>query len=143
MLLAILALVSSALVFEVRAEDLCRILARPQEFTGKVLTIRATVKPTMHGTYLKQSGCADSILVVLPEEIPNYRGSVRTLQDAQFNDFVKARFDFRPNAPVFEAAFSGQLEYAKRGVKFGYYRNHRARFVLRAVESGPAAVSNH
>ncbi len=28
----------------------------------------------------RQSGCADSILVVLPEEIPNNRGSVRTLQ---------------------------------------------------------------
>jgi hypothetical protein len=138
-LAAILALSISALAFEVRAEDLCKVLAHPQDFAGKSLTIRASVKPTMHGTYLNQSGCTDSLLIVLPEEIPNYRGSVLTVKDTHFDDFQKARFDHRPDALVFSATFSGQLEYAKRG-KFGYYRNHRARLVLRAVE---AETGNH
>jgi hypothetical protein len=121
-LAVILALSTSALAFEIRAEDLCGVLAHPQDFAGKSLTIRASVKPTMHGTYLNQPGCTDSLLIVLPEEIPSYLGSVLTVKDAYFEDFQKARFDFRPDALVFSATFSGQLEYARRG-KFGYYRN--------------------
>jgi len=90
----------------------------------------------MHGTYLKQPGCAGSILVVLPTEIAHYRGSVRPVKDAQLEAFLDARSDHRPDAPAFDAAFSGQLESSKRA-KFGYYRNHRTRFVLQAVQ--PAA----
>jgi hypothetical protein len=65
----ILVLCIAGVPCEVRAEDLCSVLARPKDFAGRFLSIQASVKPTMHGTYLKQPGCADSILVVLPEEI--------------------------------------------------------------------------
>jgi hypothetical protein len=129
-----LALCGAGLFSGVQAEDLCRVLARPKDFAGKSLTIRAAVRPTMHGTYLHQPGCADSILAVLPEEIPGYRGSVRLVKDSEFDKFLDARFDHRPGAPSFEAVFLGQLEYSPR-VRFGYYKNHRTRFVLQAVRS--------
>jgi hypothetical protein len=119
------------------AEDLCKVLARPMDFAGDVISIRASVKATMHGTYLRQSHCADSILVVLPEEILQYRGSVHTVKDAEFEAFLKARLDHRPDAPVFEATFSGQLEYSARA-KFGYYKRHRTRLVLQAVQRATA-----
>ena len=138
-LVVTLALYVAGLALGSHAEDLCKVLDRPQDFAGRMLSIRASVKPTMHGTYLKQPQCPNSILLLLPEEIPNYRGPVRPVKDARFEAFLDARFDHRPDAPTFEATFSGQLEYSKRG-KFGYYGNHRARFVLRAVE--PEA-SNH
>lgn len=131
-LIVILAISSTELALESHAEDLCRVLARPQNFAGKMLTIRAFVKPTMHGTYLKQPGCSDSLFLVLPEEIPKYRGAVRTVKDARFDGFLKARFDSRPDAPTFEATFSGQLDYSKRA-QFGYYKSHRTRFVVTGV----------
>ncbi len=59
---------------------------------------------------------------------------MRPVKDARFEAFLNARSDQRPDAPIFDAIFSGQLEYFKRS-KFGYYRNHRVRFVLRAVEA--------
>jgi len=86
----------------------------------------------MHGTYLKQRECAESILVVLPEQIAGYRGSVRVVKDAEFEAFLNAQSDHRPDAPQFDAVFTGQLEYSKRA-KFGYYKNYRVRFVLQTV----------
>jgi integrase len=114
----VMALYSVGFTLSGQAEDLCRILARPQDFAGRTISIRASVQPTMHGTYLKQAGCDDSVLLVLPEELPNYRGPVRVAKDAEFEAFLKARYDHRADAPRFIATFSGQLEYSKRG-RFG------------------------
>jgi hypothetical protein len=119
-------------------EDLCEVLARPKDFARKLITVRASVTPTMHGTYLWQSGCADSILVVLPEEIPHYDGSVRLVKDADFDAFLQARSDHRSDAPRFDATFSGQLEYSGRA-KFGYYKNHRTRLILKSVQAAATA----
>jgi hypothetical protein len=134
MLLAISALGSIGLAFGGEPQDLCRVLANPQNFAGKLITFRASVIATMHGTYLKQPGCSDSVFMALPQEIPNYHGSVRPVTDAPFNAFLKARSDFQPDAPTFEATFSGQLEYSRRP-RFGYYKRHRTRFVLQSVDA--------
>ena len=88
----------------------------------------------MHGTYLRLPECAESILIVLPEEIPHYRGSVHSVKDAEFDLFLRARYNHVPGAPTFEATFSGQLEYSKRA-KFGYYKNGQMRLVLQSVQS--------
>jgi hypothetical protein len=88
----------------------------------------------MHGTFLSHPGCEGSLLLVLPEEISKYRGAIRTVKDAAFDSFAAARFEFRPDAAPFEATFSGQVETAKRGRGFGYYRNLRTRLVLGSVQ---------
>src|SRR5262249_40994860 len=81
-------------------------------FVQKLITVRASVKPTMHGTYLGQPGCADSILVVLPEGIPHYVYSVQLVKDAGLDAFLQERFNYRPDASRFDSTFSGQLEYS-------------------------------
>jgi hypothetical protein len=77
-----------------------------------------------------------ALLLVLPEEIPNYKGSVKVLRDAEFVSFEKARYNYLPEAPIYSAVFVGQLEYAKRGKGVGYNKNHRVRLVLQAVPNG-------
>jgi hypothetical protein len=88
----------------------------------------------MHGTYLSDDHCATSLPVVLPEEIPGYRGPVKTVRDAAFDQFLTARYDHRPDAPTFQATFRGIIETAKNGSGFGYYRNHPQRLVLQSVD---------
>src|SRR5512133_2941527 len=80
-LVVVLTLCTVGLHSEVRPEDLCRVLSRPKDFAGKLITIRASARPTIHGTYLNQPECGGSILVVLPEEIAGYRGSVHPVKD--------------------------------------------------------------
>jgi hypothetical protein len=91
--------------------DLCRVLAKLGEsgkYAGKVIEVQGTVKPLMHGTYLNQDGCDRTSLLVLPEEIPNYKGSVKVLKDAEFESFEKARFNYQPDAPKYSAVFVGR-----------------------------------
>ena len=119
--------------------DLCRLLDDPGKHAGKVVEVQGFVKPVMHGTYLNQGGCNQALLLVLPEEIPKYKGSVQVLKDAEFESFEKARFNYQPEAPRYSAVFIGQLEYARRGKGFGYSKNHRVRLVLQAVREGVTA----
>jgi len=116
--------------------DLCRVLDEPGKYAGKMVEVQGSVKPLMHGTYLNQAGCDRALLLVLPEEIPNYKGSIKVLRDAEFESFEKARFNYLPEAPTYSAIFVGQLEYAKRGKGFGYDKNQRVRLVLQAVRKG-------
>jgi len=116
--------------------DLCHVLDEPGKYAGKIVELQGSIKPLMHGTYLNQAGCDRALLLVLPEEIPNYKGSVKVLRDAEFESFEKARYNYLPEAPKYSAVFVGQLEYAKRGKGFGYNKNHRVRLVLQAVRNG-------
>jgi len=68
----------------------------------------------MHETYLGQPGCAASILVALPEEIPHYGDSVQLVKDAGLDAFLQERFNYRPDASRFDATFSGPIEYSGR-----------------------------
>jgi len=113
--------------------DLCRLAKEPSRFSGKVVEVQGYIKPLMHGTYLKQEGCDQSLFLVLPDEIPNYKGAVKVVRDAGFEAFEKARFNYLPDAPRYSATFVGEIEYAKRGKGFGYNKNHRVRLVLQAV----------
>jgi hypothetical protein len=115
------------------ANDLCAALMAKYG-PGEAVAIRAVLQATMHGTYLADHDCVTSLLVVLPEEIPGYRGPVRTVKDDAFSRFLTARYDYRPDAPPFEATFLGIIESAKNGSGFGYYRNQRQRLVLLSVD---------
>jgi hypothetical protein len=115
---------------------LCALLKEQQRPT-QIITLRAVVRPTMHGTYLSQNGCESSLLLVLPDEVPGYRGPVKTITDDGLKRFLDARYDYRPDAPPFEATFRGAIETAPKGSGFGYYHNHRFRFVLRSVITEP------
>ncbi len=134
LLCAILAPV--AIAADATPANLCPVLRDPAKFAGKLIVVNGFIKPLMHGTYLKQAGCDESILLVLPEEIPNYKGGVAVVKDAQFERFLDARYNHLPDAPVFSAEFTGQLEYAKRGKGFGYDKNHRTRLILQSVAHG-------
>jgi hypothetical protein len=115
-----------------QADDLCAVLKGKQS-PAQLIAVRAVLHPTMHGAYLAQHGCESSLLLVLAEEIPGYSGLVKTVKDDAFKRFLEARYDYRPDAPQFEATFRGVIEAAPSGSRFGYYRNHRLRFVLRSV----------
>jgi hypothetical protein len=115
------------------AVDLCQVLRDPAKLAGKVIVVNGFIKPLMHGTYLKQAGCDESVLLVLPEEIPNYKGGITVVKDTQFQHFLDARYNHLPDAPVFSAEFTGQLEYTKRGKGFGYNKNERTRLILQSV----------
>lgn len=119
--------------------NLCKLLDDPGKHAGKMVEVQGFVKPLMHGTYLNQGGCDQALLLVLPEEIPKYNGSVKVLKDAEFESFEKARFNYQPEAPRYSAVFIGQLEYARRGKGFGYNKNHRVRLILQAVREGATA----
>lgn len=119
-----------------QVHDFCALL-KGEHSPAQTIAVRAVLHPTMHGTYLSQDGCDASLLLVLPEEIPRYNGPVRTVKDQDFNRFLDARYDHRPDAPKFEATFCGVIETASGQSGFGYYRNHRLRFVLRSVAVEP------
>lgn len=133
MLLLLIATACMAFAAESECVNLCRLLAHPTMYAGKTIRVRATVKPLMHGTYLRESGCDQSLLLVLPAEIPGYKGRATLVKDTNFDSFEEARFNYLPDAPPFSATFTGQLEYKGRGKGFGYNKNHRVRFVLERV----------
>ena len=114
--------------------DLCRLPNEPSKFSGKLVAVQGYVRPLMHGTYLKQEGCEQSLVLVLPDEIPNYKRAVKPVKDAAFESFEKARFNYQLDAPRYSATFVGEIEYAKRGKGFGYNKSHRVRLVLQAVQ---------
>ena len=101
--------------------DLCQVLRSPAMYDGKEITVRATVRPSMHGTYLGQAGCDEVLFVVVPTEIPNSKAEPEVEKDSNFNAFERARSDYRPEAAKFTAAFTGRLELAKHGKAFGYF----------------------
>ena len=143
LLLLCIVLAPVAIAAEAIAIDVCATLRDPAKVAGKNVLVNGFIKPLMHGTYLKQPKCNGSILLVLPEEVPNYKGGIKVVKDAQFELFLDARFNHLPNAPVFFAEFVGQLEYAKGGKGFGYNKNHRTRLILQSVKnarSGPAGA---
>jgi len=118
------------------ADDLCAVL-NGEHSSVQTTEVRAVLHSTMHGTYLSQDQCDRSLLLLLPEEIPGYNGPVRTVKDQDFERFLDARADHRPDAPKFEATFRGVIETATGRSGFGYYRNQRLRFVLRSVMIEP------
>jgi hypothetical protein len=115
------------------AHCLCVVL-NAKHSPAETVAIRAVLHATTHGTYISDDDCPSSLLLVLPEEIPGYRGPVKEVKDSAFNRFLTARYDYRPDAPTFEATFRGIIETAKNGSGFGYYRNHRQRLVLQSVD---------
>ena len=116
-----------------RENGLCAALKATHD-PGETVAIRALLQATMHGTYLTDNDCVTSLLVVLPEEIPGYHGPVRTVKDDAFRRFLTARYDYRPDAPPFEATFLGIIETAKNSSGFGYSRNQQQRLVLSSVD---------
>ena len=74
---------------------------------------------------------------------PHVEELVKELRDARLRasagTMEEAERHIRAALRLFDAAPRGSLPPAVR-TKFGYYRNHRARFVLRAVE---AETGNH
>ena len=113
--------------------DLCRVIEGAQKYAGMEITVRATIRSSMHGTYLTQNGCGEALLIALPSEIPNDKTRREVERDSNFKAFEQARFDYRPEAPRFTAAFTGKLEYVKHGKGFGYYGRNKARLVVYKV----------
>jgi hypothetical protein len=113
--------------------DLCKVLATPAKYAGTEITVRATMRSSMHGTYLHQAGCEEVLFMALPTEIPNRKGGPEVEQDSSFKAFERARSDYRPDAPKFTASFTGELEYAKHGKGFGYYGRNKTRLVVYKV----------
>lgn len=134
----LLMLLYGVLPFVLSAEPepigLCRLVNESSRFAGKVVEVQGYIRPLMHGTYLSEDGCDQSILVVLPSEIPHYKGAVKVRKDAEMKAFEMARSNYLPDAPRYAAVFVGELEYGKRGKRFGYYKNLRVRLVLRSVQ---------
>lgn len=116
----------------------CSAIAGEIQTSGMYIELVASLRPGRDGTYLvKPGGCSKSLLVVLPDEIPNYAGSAKLVRDDVFHRFLDARSDFREDAPSFGATFSGVLECAPEGKGFGTYRNEPCRLVLSSVGHGP------
>jgi hypothetical protein len=113
--------------------DLCTLLATPAKYAGTQITVRATIQPSMHGTYLTQAGCTDVLFIALPREIPNRKAGPEIEENSDFKAFERARSDYRPEAPRFTASFTGKLEYAKQGKGFGYYGRNKTRLVVSKV----------
>lgn len=84
---------------------LCKVLATPAKYAGTEITVRATIRSSMHGTYLSQTGCDDVLFMALPAEIPNRKGGPEVEKDSSFKAFELARSDYRPDAPRFTASF--------------------------------------
>jgi hypothetical protein len=116
--------------------DLCRVLRDPRKFAGKLIVVSGFINPLMHGTYLKEAGCDESVLLILPEQVPNYKGGITVLNNEEFERFLDARYNHLPDAPVFSAEFIGQVGSAKRGRRFGYEHNQWTRVILQSVEHG-------
>jgi hypothetical protein len=116
--------------------SLCKLLDEPNKYAGKFVEVKGYIKPIMHGTYLKQDNCEQGIMIVLPEEIPHYKGTVVLVKDSEYEFFKQARYNFQSKAPRYSAVFTGILEYRKHGKGFGYYKNHRVRLVLQSVTEG-------
>ena len=134
----LLALMIIPIAFALSPErvSICRVLQEPDRYAGNVVEVQGYIKPLIHGTYLKQDDCDQGLLLVLPEEIPNYKGDVKVIKDGEFEAFKKARFNYQPDAPKYSAVFTGVLEQAKRGKGFGYNKNHRVRLILQSVNEG-------
>lgn len=111
--------------------DVCRVVEAPNKYANTEISVRATLKTSMHGSYLGGAGCDGVLFMALPSEIPNgVADEQRVEKDANFKAFESARADFRSDAPSFTATFSGRLEYAKHGKGFGYYGKNKARLIL-------------
>lgn len=113
--------------------NICDALRSPTKVSGKLVTVDGFIVSLMHGTFLKQTGCDSSILLVLPSEIPHYKGGISLIKDAESERFLDARANHLPDAPIFHAQFTGQLEYAGRGKGFGYDKNLPLRLILKSV----------
>ena len=135
-ILSALMLIPIALALSAERVSLCQIFEEPSKFAGKIVELNGYIKPLMHGTYLKQEGCDQGILIVLPEEIANYKGSIRLVKDSEFEVFKKARFNYQPGTPQYSAVFTGMIEYKKDGKGFGYYKNHRVRLIVQSITEG-------
>src|SRR5438477_528095 len=113
--------------------DLCKVLATPAKYAGKEVTVRATIRSSMHDTYLNQISCEDVLFMTLPTEIPNRKGGPEVERDSSFKAFERARSDFQPDAPKFTASFTSKLEYAKHNKKFGYYDGNKTKLIIHKV----------
>ena len=87
----------------------------------------------MHGTYLTETACDDTLLMALATEVAEQKGTTPLERNAGLTAFQRARVDFRTNAPRFTASFTGILEYAKYGKGFGYYGKNKTRLVVFSV----------
>jgi len=110
--------------------DLCHLVKAPSKYAEMEIIVRATIQPSMHGTYLTHPGCAGVLLMALPTEISNRRNHPEVETNSDFKEFERARFDYRLEAPKFIASFTGKLEYARHGKGFGYYHRHKARLIV-------------
>ena len=123
-------------VWSAEQVNLCQLFEKPSKFAKKVVEINGYLRPMMHGTYLKQEDCDQGILIVLPDEIPNYKETVKVIKDSEYEIFEKARFNYLPGVPKYSAVFMGMIEYKRSGKGFGYYGNHRVRLVLQSITKG-------
>ena len=113
--------------------DVCQLLKHPRKYAVKMVEVRASVEPTYHGTWLEQKGCDGALLIVLPQQIPDYTGPVRLIEDAEFERY-KMGLGTVEGAPRFTGVLIGQFEYKRWGRSFG--NEIRRRLVLHAVRDG-------
>jgi TonB family protein len=133
-------LIIAAWVSPLPGERLCAVVSNPARYSRRIVSVEATVTATIHGTYLREKGCERSLLVVLPDEIPDYRGPIRTVKDPNFDEFARARLYSPARQPSeFFAVFTGQIEFSNRP-RFGYYRNRTSRLVLQSVKRPSARI---
>src|SRR5262245_43305528 len=83
--------------------ELCRVLSEPGTFGGEMIEIHGYVEPSMQGTHLLQEGCDQALPLILPEEIPYYKGTIKTVKDAHFEAFQKFRSHHKLDTPRYSA----------------------------------------
>jgi len=71
--------------------NLCRVLEAPAKYAGTEITVRATIRPSLHGTYLSQTGCDEVLFMALPAETPNRKAMPEIERNSGFQAFERAR----------------------------------------------------
>jgi hypothetical protein len=92
----------------------CALTADPFRYSGKVVSIRAYVIVSYHGTFLADRKCSTTIQLVLPEGSVQ-QPPIKLVSDAAYRGFEAALIDVKPGTLQpkrrLEATFEGRFEY--------------------------------
>jgi hypothetical protein len=97
--------------------NFCKLLANPENFAGRVISVRARITKSRHGIVLNGEGCDGAILLELRAEVVPKREAVLT-KDSEYEKFDQALFIFKPGSTELknqiEATFEGRFDTALR-----------------------------
>ncbi len=89
--------------------DFCKLLANPENFAGRVISVRARITKSRHGTVLNGEGCDGAILLELRAEVVPKRDAILT-KDSEYEKFDQALFIFKPGSTELKNRIDGNFQ---------------------------------